>query len=63
MNGEVTSSTLDLFKLNGKVAAVTRARKGIGRGCAIALAAAGADVVLSARDGVVLAEVAREKGD
>lgn len=60
MNVPVTASTLDHFTLNGKVAAVTGASKGIGRGCAVALAEAGADVALFARDKAALAEVARD---
>lgn len=36
---------LDKFKLDGKVAIVTGSRRGLGRGMAIALAEAGADVV------------------
>ncbi len=35
---------LDKFKLDGKVAIVTGSRRGLGRGMAIALAEAGADV-------------------
>jgi 7-alpha-hydroxysteroid dehydrogenase len=40
---------LDEFKLDGHVAIVTGAGKGIGAGCARALAEAGADVVCAAR--------------
>ena len=37
------------FRLDGKLAVVTGAGKGIGRGIALCLAQAGADVVVSAR--------------
>ncbi len=40
---------LDRFDLSGHVAIVTGAGKGIGAGCAVGLAEAGADVVLAAR--------------
>lgn len=40
---------LDHFKLDGKVAAVTGASSGLGASMAVALAEAGADVVLAAR--------------
>ena len=39
----------DAFRLDGKLAVVTGAGKGIGRGIALRLADAGADVVISAR--------------
>jgi 7-alpha-hydroxysteroid dehydrogenase len=51
---------LDLFTLNGQAAVVTGAGRGIGAASAIALAEAGADVVISARHGSQLQEVADE---
>jgi 7-alpha-hydroxysteroid dehydrogenase len=49
---------LDRFGLDGKVAIVTGAGQGIGRGIAIGLAEAGADVALAARTESDLDEVA-----
>lgn len=51
---------LDRFKLDGDVAVVTGAGKGIGRAIALALAEAGADVVLAARTASNLDNVAEE---
>ena len=50
---------LDRFSLEGRVAVVTGAGLGIGRGIAIGLAEAGADVVLAARTRSDLEDVAR----
>jgi 7-alpha-hydroxysteroid dehydrogenase len=49
---------LDLFRVDGKVAVVTGAGRGIGAASAIALAEAGADVVIAARHSSQLAETA-----
>ena len=51
---------LDRFSLAGKVALVTGASSGLGAGFAVALAQAGADVVLAARRAVRLDAVGRE---
>jgi 7-alpha-hydroxysteroid dehydrogenase len=50
----------DAFRLDGQVAVVTGAGKGIGRGIALCLAEAGADVVVSARTLSDVQEVAAE---
>ncbi len=49
---------MDAFRLDGKVAVVTGAGKGIGRGITLCLAEAGADLVLGARTRSDLEEVA-----
>jgi 7-alpha-hydroxysteroid dehydrogenase len=48
---------LDRFQLNGKVAIVTGAGRGIGAATAVGLAEAGADVLISARTETQLAQV------
>ncbi|MHB1138786.1 MAG: SDR family NAD(P)-dependent oxidoreductase, partial [Microthrixaceae bacterium] len=51
---------LDNFKVDGQVALVTGAGRGIGRASAIALAEGGADVVIAARTVEQLDEVAEQ---
>ena len=53
-------SVLDKFRLDGKVAVVTGAGKGIGAGIARAFAEAGADVVIGARTKSDLEQVAAD---
>jgi 7-alpha-hydroxysteroid dehydrogenase len=48
---------LDRFRLDGKVAVVTGASRGIGAACAIAMAEVGADVVIAARSKETLEQV------
>ena len=52
----------DRFRLDGKVAIVTGASRGIGAACALALAEAGCDAVLASRDESTLRTVADQIG-
>ncbi|MFM7409313.1 MAG: SDR family NAD(P)-dependent oxidoreductase, partial [Actinomycetota bacterium] len=52
------ANVMDLFRMDGMVAVVTGAGRGIGRGIALAFADAGATVVLTARREHELDEVA-----
>ena len=51
---------LERFRVDGKVAVVTGAGRGIGAACALALAEAGADVVLASRTEEQLRDVASQ---
>ena len=54
---------LDKFSLKGKVALVTGGGRGLGKGIALGLAGAGADVVIAARSAGELAETVKELKD
>ena len=56
----MNSTNFPSFDLHGQVALVTGAARGIGHACALALAHAGADVVLGLRDGNNATELAAE---
>ena len=42
----MVAKTIEDFRLNGHLAVVTGASRGLGEGCALALAGAGADLVI-----------------
>ncbi len=56
----MTSETIDAFRLDGQLAVVTGASRGLGQGCALALAGAGADVALIGRNQDDLVAVAKD---
>ena len=53
----MTAGVMERFRLDGKIALVTGAGRGIGEGCARGLAEAGAEVILMSRTGVELDEL------
>ena len=53
------SKSLDLFKLDGRVALVTGSSAGIGEGLARGLASAGATVVINGRTAAKVAGIAK----
>lgn len=53
-------SALDSFRLDGRVAVVTGSTRGIGRAAALALADAGADILVTGRDASAAAGVVAE---
>ena len=59
MNDAITK-TIEAFRLDGLQGVVTGASRGLGKGCALALAGAGADVTMIGRNQVDLDSVAEE---
>ena len=59
MNDAITK-TIEAFRLDGLQGVVTGASRGLGKGCALALAGAGADVTVIGRNQVDLDSVAEE---
>ena len=59
MDDELTK-TIEAFRLDGLQGVVTGASRGLGKGCALALAGAGADVTVIGRNQVGLDSVAEE---
>ncbi|MBT4488253.1 MAG: SDR family oxidoreductase [Rhodospirillaceae bacterium] len=55
----MVAGTIDGFRLDGQMAVVTGASRGLGEGCAVALAGAGADVALVGRSRDDLQAVAK----
>ena len=54
----MVAKTIEDLRLNGHLAVGTGASRGLGEGCALALAGAGADLVLIGRNSVDLTAVA-----
>jgi len=54
------AAVIDQFRIDGRLAVVTGASRGLGRGCALALAGAGADVAVISRNQDDLEPVAAE---
>lgn len=63
METQVQASVLASFSMQGKRVIVTGASRGIGKGLAVGLAAAGADLCLMGRDEAALAQAAQEVRD